>query len=49
MVCKGGEYRGERTPEQRAIESLGGRFVLLRQVPGVRSSLLLKARSRSAS
>jgi D-beta-D-heptose 7-phosphate kinase/D-beta-D-heptose 1-phosphate adenosyltransferase len=49
VVCKGGEYRGERTPEQREVESLGGRFVLLRQVPGVRSSLLLNARSRSAS
>jgi D-beta-D-heptose 7-phosphate kinase/D-beta-D-heptose 1-phosphate adenosyltransferase len=49
VVCKGSEYRGERTPEQQAIESLGGRFVLLRQVPGVRSSLLLSAGARSSS
>jgi rfaE bifunctional protein nucleotidyltransferase chain/domain len=41
VVCKGGEYRGERIPEQIAIESVGGRFVHLRQVPGVRTSLLV--------
>lgn len=41
VVCKGGEYRGTRPPEQEAIEALGGRFVLLRQTPGVRSSALI--------
>lgn len=41
VVCKGAEYRGEQTPEQRAIESLGGKFVALRQTPGVRSSALI--------
>jgi D-beta-D-heptose 7-phosphate kinase/D-beta-D-heptose 1-phosphate adenosyltransferase len=42
IVCKGGEYRGWRPAEQEAIESLGGEFVLLRQVPGIRSSALIK-------
>jgi len=42
IVCKGGEYRGGRPAEQEAIESLGGEFVLLRQVPGNRSSALIK-------
>ena len=41
VVCKGGDYRSEQTPEQRAIESLGGRFVALRQTPGVRSTALI--------
>ena len=48
VVCKGGEYRGVRIPEQEAIEALGGRFRLLRQVPRVRSSTLIeRARSNS--
>ena len=42
VVCKGGEYRRTETPEQRAIEDLGGRFFLLRQVPGGRTSNLLR-------
>jgi D-beta-D-heptose 7-phosphate kinase/D-beta-D-heptose 1-phosphate adenosyltransferase len=42
IVCKGGEYRGTGVAEQEAIEALGGRFVLLRQVTGVRSSGLIK-------
>ena len=42
VVCKGGEYRGERIPEQEAIEALGGTFVHLRQIPGSRTSLLLE-------
>ncbi len=42
IVCKGGEYRGSRPPEQVMIESLGGDFVLLRQTPGIRTSLLLR-------
>jgi D-beta-D-heptose 7-phosphate kinase/D-beta-D-heptose 1-phosphate adenosyltransferase len=42
IVCKGGEYRGKRIPEQEAIESLGGRFVHLRQIPGSRTSLILE-------
>lgn len=42
VVCKGGDYRGERIPEQIATESFGGEFVHLRQVPGVRTSLLLQ-------
>ena len=46
IVCKGGEYRAKRVPEQEAIESLGGRFVLLRQVPRVRSSSLIKRARR---
>ncbi len=47
VVCKGGEYRKQRIPEQIAIEDAGGRFVHLRQIPGVRTTLLLKkARKR---
>jgi D-beta-D-heptose 7-phosphate kinase/D-beta-D-heptose 1-phosphate adenosyltransferase len=46
VVCKGSEYRTGPIPERDMIESLGGRFVFLRQVPGVRSSLLVE-RSRS--
>ncbi len=42
VVCKGGEYRAERIPEQVAIEALGGEFVHLRQVPGVRTSRILE-------
>ncbi len=42
IVCKGADYRHARPPEQETIESLGGRFVFLRQVPGVRSSTLIK-------
>ena len=42
IVCKGGEYRGSRPREQVMIESLGGDFVLLRQTPGIRTSLLLR-------
>ncbi len=45
VVCKGGEYRGARIPEREAIEALEGRFVLLRQTPGVRSSKII-ARGR---
>jgi len=41
VVCKGGDYRGRRPPEQELIESLGGRFKLLRQTPGVRTTLIL--------
>ena len=46
VVCKGVEYRGRDAPERELIESLGGRFVHLRQTPGVRSSLLV-GRARS--
>ena len=46
IVCKGGEYREGGTPERELIESMGGRFVLLRQIPGVRSSRLIE-RARS--
>lgn len=42
IVCKGGEYRGKPVPEQDMIESLGGRFFFLRQVPRIRTSLLLE-------
>ncbi len=45
VVCQGGDWDGPPTPEQVMIESLGGRFTLLRQTPGVRSSLLI-ARAR---
>jgi rfaE bifunctional protein nucleotidyltransferase chain/domain len=41
VACKGGEYRGARIPEQVAIEELGGKFVHLRQIPGVRTTRLL--------
>ena len=46
VYCKGGEYRRRRIPEQDAIESVGGRFRLLRQVPGVRSSRLIARASK---
>ncbi len=46
IVCKGGEYRGAPVPEQEVINDLGGRFVLLRQVPRVRSSSLIKRAQR---
>ena len=46
VVCKGSEYRGTRPPEQETIEALGGEFVLLRQTPGVRSSLVLQRAGR---
>jgi rfaE bifunctional protein nucleotidyltransferase chain/domain len=45
VVCKGGEYRDQRIPEQVATEEVGGRFHLLRQTPGIRTSRLL-ARAR---
>ncbi len=45
VVCKGGDYRAANIPELAAVESIGGRFVWLRQVPGVRSSSLI-ARAR---
>lgn len=46
VVCKGGEYRGAATPEEQAIRELGGRFVALRQVPGVRTTHTLERASR---
>ncbi len=46
VFCKGAEYRGRRIPEQDAVEAVGGRLRLPRQVPGVRSSRLI-ARARS--
>ncbi len=50
VVCKGGDYRGKRPPEQILIESMGGRFRVLREVPGVRSSLLVnRVRARKPS
>jgi len=42
VVCKGAEYRDQDSAEKRMIESLGGRFVLLRQIPGVRSSRIIE-------
>ena len=45
VVCKGGEYRRARTPEEEAIVELGGRFVALRKTPSVRTSAML-ARAR---
>lgn len=47
VVCKGGEYRDTAAPERELIESLGGRFVLLRQIPNLRSSLLVERARRS--
>jgi D-beta-D-heptose 7-phosphate kinase/D-beta-D-heptose 1-phosphate adenosyltransferase len=47
VVAKGGDYRGADPPEKRAIEALGGRFVCLRQVSGVRSTTLLDRVRRS--
>ena len=46
IVCKGGEYRGQPVSERTVIEAQGGRFVLLRQIPGSRSSLLARRLSR---
>ncbi len=42
VVCKGADYRGQRPPEQVLVESMGGRFRLLREVRGVRSSRLVE-------
>ena len=47
VVCKGGDYRGVRIPEQDAIEAIGGRFRHLRQIPGVRTTNVIE-RVRSA-
>jgi D-beta-D-heptose 7-phosphate kinase/D-beta-D-heptose 1-phosphate adenosyltransferase len=47
VVAKGGEYRGAGPPEKRVIEALGGRFICLRQVAGVRSTQLLDRARRS--
>ena len=47
VVAKGGDYRGADPPEKRVIEALGGRFVCLRQVSGVRSTTLLDRLRRS--
>lgn len=46
VVCKGGEYRGERIPEQVAAEQVGGHFVHLRQTRGVRSSSIAQRARR---
>lgn len=46
VVCKGGEYRGANPPEKTAIESLGGRFALLRQIPGVRTTRIVERMQR---
>jgi D-beta-D-heptose 7-phosphate kinase/D-beta-D-heptose 1-phosphate adenosyltransferase len=46
VVAKGGEYRGNDPPEKQVIEALGGRFVYLRQIPGVRSTLLVQGLRR---
>jgi rfaE bifunctional protein nucleotidyltransferase chain/domain len=45
VVCKGGEYRTAHAPERALIESLGGRFVLLRQTPRARTTLLIQRAS----
>ncbi len=41
VVAKGGDYRSADAPEKSVIEELGGRFVYLRQVSGVRSTRLV--------
>ena len=41
VVAKGSEYRGTDPPEKRTVEAQGGHFVFLRQIPGVRSTLVL--------
>jgi rfaE bifunctional protein nucleotidyltransferase chain/domain len=46
VVCKGGEYRTADPPEKAAVESLGGRFVLLRQIPGVRTTRIVEQMRR---
>lgn len=46
VVGKGAEYRGQRTAEQEAVESIGGRFALLRQTPNIRTSLLIRKAKR---
>lgn len=48
VFCKGGEYRSQAIPEREAIQAIGGRFRLLRQIPGARSSLLISAAGRAA-
>jgi rfaE bifunctional protein nucleotidyltransferase chain/domain len=45
IVCKGGEYRGLRIPEQVAVEAVGGRFHHLKQIPGVRTTNLIERAS----
>ncbi len=48
VVAKGSEYRGTDPPEKRTVEAQGGRFVFLRRIPGVRSTLVLdRIRRRS--
>jgi D-beta-D-heptose 7-phosphate kinase/D-beta-D-heptose 1-phosphate adenosyltransferase len=47
VVAKGGDYRGTHPPEKTQIEALGGRFVHLRQVPGIRSTRLVERLGRS--
>ncbi|MEE8557381.1 MAG: adenylyltransferase/cytidyltransferase family protein [Myxococcota bacterium] len=47
IVAKGGEYRGGDAEEKGLIESLGGQFVYLRQVPGIRSTHLVERARRS--
>jgi D-beta-D-heptose 7-phosphate kinase/D-beta-D-heptose 1-phosphate adenosyltransferase len=49
VAAKGGEYRGTEPPEKGVVESIGGRFVYLRQVPGSRSSLVLDRIARRRS
>ena len=41
VVCKGSEYRTQPIPERDLIRQLGGRFVFLRQIAGVRSTRIL--------
>lgn len=45
VVCKGGEYRGSRIPEEDAIESVGGHFHHLKLTPGVRTTNLIERAS----
>jgi rfaE bifunctional protein nucleotidyltransferase chain/domain len=46
IVCKGSEYRGEDTEEGRAIRALGGRYVLLPETPGTRTSHVVAKMAR---
>jgi D-beta-D-heptose 7-phosphate kinase/D-beta-D-heptose 1-phosphate adenosyltransferase len=42
VVAKGGEYRDTDPPEKSEVEAQGGRFVYLRQVPGIRSTTVIE-------
>jgi D-beta-D-heptose 7-phosphate kinase / D-beta-D-heptose 1-phosphate adenosyltransferase len=48
VVCKGAEYRGQDTAEGRAIQAVGGRYVLLPETPGSRTSHIVARLAKPA-